>query len=207
MSDFTNNSLLTLWINFFFLLTPFFVFSTFLSVTDGYSSSVKRKLSIKIAIGVAAVCIIMFFGGSYVIKLFGFTVEAFRAGSGVVLLIMAIGLVNSPNNSHKHTYKNEKELLQSAIVPLAVPVTAGPATLGTVILLGLEQASWMQKLLTLLAMVLAAATVGLMLAFSDKILRFLGHSNVAILSKITGLILSALAVQMIVLGVKALWMS
>ena len=61
------------------------------------------------------------------------------------------------------------------------------------------------KLITAIAIVLACCSIGIMLAVSDKINKVLGHANISILSKITGLILSAIAVQMIVVGASNLW--
>ncbi len=198
-------NLIPLTFRFFFLLTPFFVLGTFLTVTEDSEESSKKKLAVKIAVGASVVCLLMFICGSWVMSLFGISINAFRAGSGILLLLMAIGLVHGPADATKHAYKNETDLLQSAVVPLAVPVTAGPATLGTLIVLGLEQTSYLEKLVTCVAILLAVWMVGLMLIFSGKLLKLLGRANVAILGKITGLILSAIAVQMIVVGVRAIW--
>ena len=86
-----------------------------------------------------------------------------------------------------------------------MPITAGPATLGTLIVMGLEEMSWNEKLATAAAMVMACWTIGAMLFFSGGIVRVLGRTSIAMLGKITGLVLSAIAVNMIVVGVHALW--
>ena len=199
--------LLQLYFTLFFLLTPFFVLSVFLTMTEGSSLATKRTLSLKIATGASCICLIIFFGGAWLMQLFGITVDAFRAGSGVLLLLVAIKLVYGSNSSDGQHHKTDAELLKDAVVPLAVPITAGPATLGTLIVMGLEQTSWQEKLITATAMVMACWTIGMMLFFSGNIARFIGRTNIAILSKITGLILSAIAISMIVAGVHALWLA
>ena len=192
------------YLNFFFLLTPFFVLSTFISLTEGLSGSMRRKLARNVTVGIVSVTLIIFWLGTYIMRLFDITVDAFRAGSGVLLLLTAISLVLGKNTAI--TAKNEQELLDMAVVPLAVPITAGPATLGMLMVLGTTTDGIPMKLLLSASIIAASASIGVMLAVSDKLLKYMGHSNIAILSKITGLILAAIAMQMITIGVKDLWM-
>ena len=179
--------LLQQYLTFFFLLTPFFVLSVFISMTEQSDMKTRHSLAVRIALGASCVCITIFFGGAWLMKLFGITVDAFRV--------------------EQQRHKTSAELLRDAVVPLAVPITAGPATLGTLIVMGLEKNAWNEKLATAAAMVMACWTIGLMLFFSGVIVRVLGRTIIAMLGKITGLILSAIAVSMIVTGVHALWMA
>ena len=193
-----------LYLNLFFLLTPFFVLSTFITLTDGIDSRLRTKLALRIALGATLVTLSIFFGGAIVMNTFGITVDAFRAGSGVLLLLTAVSLVLG-KASVKHESKPEK-LLDMAVVPLATPITAGPATLGTLMVMGTSTENFNEKLLTASAIAAACFSIGAMLFVSDRINHLLGRANISILSKITGLILSAIAIQMIVTGVKNLWM-
>lgn len=208
MTDFLNTlstSFLPRYFHFFFLLTPFFVFSVFLTMTEASSPRTKKILSMKIALGASVVELLMFLGGSWLMTLFGITVDAFRAGSGVLLLLCAVSLVYGQAKKENDVLYNDTELLKNAVVPLAVPITAGPATLGTMIVLGLEQPLIADKIVTSLAIIASTWTVGLMLFFAVPLAKLFGRDNIAILSKITGLILSAIAVSMIITGVHALW--
>ena len=199
--------LLQQYLTFFFLLTPFFVLSVFISMTEESDMKTRHSLAVRIALGASCVCITIFFGGAWMMQLFGITVDAFRAGSGVLLLLVAIKLVYGEDSVEQQRHKTSAELLRDAVVPLAVPITAGPATLGTLIVMGLEKNAWNEKLATAAAMVLACWTIGLMLFFSGVIVRVLGRTIIAMLGKITGLILSAIAVSMIITGVHALWIA
>lgn len=196
------SELFSLYLKLFFLLTPFFVLGTFISLTEGVDSSLRSKLAIRIAIGVSCVMLIIFLAGEFIMKTFDITVDAFRAGSGVLLLLTAVSLVLGKSDVKRET-KAEK-LLDMAVVPLSVPITAGPATLGALMVMGTTTPELQMKCVTAIAIVLACASIGLMLYVSDKINKLLGHSNITILSKLTGLILSAIAMQMICLGVKNL---
>ena len=196
---------IALYLKLFFLLTPFFVLGTFLTLTAGSDSALKQKLAVRIAVGAAIVTLVIFFYGTWIMKLFGITVDAFRTGSGVLLLLVAISLVYG-TQSQKNDYQKEN-LLDLAIVPLAVPITAGPATLGTLMVMGLETPLIIGKVITAVSLVGAVASIGVMLFYSERIEKMLGRASISILSKITGLILCAIAAQMIVIGVRQLWLA
>jgi multiple antibiotic resistance protein len=150
------------------------------------------------------VSLIIFLFGSFIMRLFGITVDAFRAGSGVLLMLTAIAAVNRQPSDAQKTFKFDK-IQELALVPMAVPMTAGPAVLGTLMVEGTDAKTMLDKLAIILAIILATSSIGVCLIFADKIEALLGHSRIIILSKLTGLILSAIAVQMIVVGVKSLF--
>jgi len=192
-----------LYLKLFFLLTPFFVLGTFLTLTAGSDHALKQRLAVRIAAGAAIVTLVIFFYGTWIMKLFGITVDAFRTGSGVLLLLVAISLVYGTQNPKTELQKDN--LMDLAVVPLAVPITAGPATLGTLMVMGLETPLVIGKIITATAMIAAIASIGVMLFFSERIEKMLGRASISILSKLTGLILCAIAAQMIVIGVRQLW--
>lgn len=196
---------LALYLKLFFLLTPFFVLSTFISLTADSAPEVRTRLAWRIGLGAAGVTLVIFLIGEYIMRVFGITVDAFRAGSGVLLLLSAISLVFGKTDGHKPL--TPQTLYDMAIVPLAVPITAGPATLGTLMVMGTTTHGLLPKVLTAAAIAAACASIALMLHLSDRLVAIVGHSNISILSKITGLILSAMALQMIVIGVRNLWLS
>ena len=195
---------LSLYLNLFFLLTPFFVLGVFITITEGAEIKLRRRLAFRIALGASAVTLCIFWCGGIIMRLFGITVDAFRAGSGVLLLLTAVSLVLDKAQQHRETAADK--LLDLAVVPMAVPITAGPATLGTLMVWGMTTSSVDLRLVTSIAILAACFSIGGMLAISDKINKLLGHSNITILSKITGLILSAIALQMIVVGAKNIWL-
>ncbi|HEY1406787.1 MAG TPA: MarC family protein, partial [Spirochaetota bacterium] len=78
------------FIRFFFLLTPFFALSVFLSMTHGRRERERKRLAILVTLSVLAVCFILFLCGNYIFYLFGITIDAFRIGAGALLFITAI---------------------------------------------------------------------------------------------------------------------
>lgn len=197
---------LALYLKLFFLLTPFFVLGVFLSLTEEAEDALRTRLAVKISLGAAAVTLLIFLLGTQIMALFDITVDAFRAGAGVLLLLTAVSLVLEKKGTPHH-HPNAARLLDLAVVPMATPITAGPATLGALMVMGTGNPSLTEKATTALAILLACFSIGAMLLAARKIQKLLGSDNIAILSKVTGLILSAMAAQMIVAGVKNLWLA
>ncbi len=188
---------LSLWIKLFFVLTPFFALTMFLSLTEEYDEPRRRKLALTAAVAVAAICLILFFAGRQIFSLFGITLDAFRIGAGVLLLLSGIGLVQGKTPASKTTPDGDV-----TVVPLAIPIIVGPATTGTLLVLGAELTALPEKVVGVLALLASVACIGAVLLAGSLIQRGLGIRGIAILSKLTGLVLSALAAQMIMTGVQ-----
>lgn len=188
--------LLNIWIKFFFVITPFFALSMFLSMTEDYSEVRRRQLAISVTAATAAICLILLFVGNHLFALFGITLDSFRIGAGALLFLSAISLVQG------RTAAPDK-MDDIAVVPLAMPIVVGPATTGTLLVMGAELNGFTAKALGSLALLLAIAGLGLVLLGGSFIQRTLGNKGITILTKITGLILAALASQMIMTGIQA----
>lgn len=189
---------LSLWIKLFFVLTPFFALSMFLTLTEGYDERRRRRVALMSSAAVLVLCLLLFFLGRQIFSLFGITVDAFRIGAGVLLLLNGIGLVQG-----KATTAGVISDSELAVVPLGMPIIVGPATTGTLLVLGAELSSMSEKILGSLAVVAAVVCIGGVLFTGSIIQRHVGHRGLSILSKLTGLILSALAAQMIMTGIQA----
>jgi multiple antibiotic resistance protein len=186
----------SVWIKLCFVFTPFFVLSMFLSMTEGYSEQRRRKLALTVSASVVVICFILFFAGNQLFSLFGITLNSFRIGAGALLFLSAVGLVQGKTVSADTTRDGD-----IAVVPLAIPIIVGPATTGILLVLGAELDGAVAKGLGSLALLLAIICLCILLLSGSRIQRTLGNRGIGILSKITGLILSALAAQMIMTGI------
>ncbi len=186
-----------MWIRFFFLFTPFFALSMFLSMTSGAPESRRRSLALQTCGAVAVLCLVLLFFGQVVFSLFGITLDAFRIGAGALLFLAAVTLVQT-----KPIISDRQSEEDIAVVPLAMPIIVGPATTGTLLVLGAELEGLTAKGLGCLALLLAVACLCVILLLGTVIERALGRRGISILSKLTGLILAALAAQMIMTGIR-----
>ena len=190
------------WLNtflkFFFLLTPFFVVSMFLAMTGGWDVKARRALALRVTGAVLLICVTLFLFGKYVFEVFGITLDAFRVGAGVLLFLSGLSLTRG------EIVQPVNDAGDIAVVPLAIPVTVGPATTGALLVMSGELGPMPDRMLAGSAMLTAALVVGVLLLVAGAMERRLGRTGLAILSKLTGLILASMAAQMIFTGIRNL---
>ncbi len=191
------HSLFSIWVKFFFLFTPFFALTMFLSLTQSHTPSQRRSVALRASLSVALLCLFLFFFGNIVFKIFGITLDAFRVGAGVLLFLSAIKLVQT--DPAVSSSDSDSDI---AVVPLAIPVVVGPATIGALLVLGGEIPSTQQRAMSCIALILAVISLMVIFLLSSAIERAIGKRGIEILSKITGLVLAALAAQLILTGIQ-----
>lgn len=191
----------TIWIKMFFLYTPFFALSMFLAMTDHADEKEKISLALKTTFSVLVISLILLFFGNQIFTVFGITVDAFRIGAGALLFLSAVSLINGIKT------KNINPDDDFTVVPLAIPTIVGPATIGSIMIMGSEFKTFDEKVTGALALMAAVASVGIILIVSAYIERAIKKRGIIIVSKLTGLILAALAAQMIFTGIKSFMFS
>jgi len=193
----------------FFMLTPFFVLSMFVTMTTEMETSARRGLALRATVSINAVCLILYFFGRPLFNIFAITVDSFRIGAGIILMLTAIELVRG--TAHASSSKQIRSATKKtpgggdvgdlAVVPLTIPYVVGPGTIGMLLVLGGDAGIGLSiRLNTCAGIVLASTATGLMLYFSDGLMKRLGHRSLQILSKITGLVLAALSAQSVMTG-------
>lgn len=194
--------LVSISLKFFFLLTPFFVLSMFLAVTSEYSATQRKILAFKVVFAALVACLVLLFFGRWIFAVFGITVDAFRIGGGALLFLSAVQLVNGA--AGKVAQEAVRGATDISVVPLAIPVTVGPATTGALLVIGASIESFADLMMTAGGLLIAHALLLLILSGSNLLERILRQRGIVILSKLTGLILAALASEMIFTGIKAI---
>ena len=189
--------LFTLYLKMLVLYSPFFVLSCFIGLTPGYSVKERKKLAWKVALGTLVSSVLLYLFGKAIFEIFGITADAFRIGAGSVLFISALGMAQG-----KSAVQADNVQQDVTIVPLTIPLTVGPGTIGALLVMGISQPAWDDKLAAILAIAIASATVGLVLFLSDKVERLLGQQGLQILSRLMGLFVCALAAQIIFTGIQ-----
>ena len=189
--------LFTVYLKMLVLYSPFFVLSCFIGLTPGYSVKERKKLAWKVALGTLIASVLLYLFGKAIFEIFGITADAFRIGAGSVLFISALGMAQG-----KSAVQTDNVQQDVTIVPLTIPLTVGPGTIGALLVMGISQPEWDDKLAAILAIAIASATVGLVLYLSDQVERLLGQQGLQILSRLMGLFVCALAAQIIFTGVR-----
>ena len=190
-------TLVNYYLKIFFILTPFFVLSAFLSLTRELQDFEKKRIAIKVTIAVMISSFVIYLFGKYIFELFGITLDAFRIGAGTILFLSAISMLSGKDDS-----TNQGDNRDIAVVPLAMPMTVGPGVIGVLLVMGAEAGSVMEKFIIGAALFLAVATMGVILYLSAVVKRLIGEQGLVILPKITGLFVSAIAAQIIFTGIQ-----
>lgn len=189
--------LLEVFLKFFFLLTPFFALSVFLTYTQELTPGQRRQLAVKVTAAVLVTCFVLLLFGNFLFAVFGITVDSFRIGAGGLLFIAAVNLVQG---RYEDTRRQAGEDI--AVVPLAIPVTVGPATTGALLVMSAESQDKVRMLISAIGLTAAVLAVGLILALASQIKNWVGERGIQIISKLTGVVLAAMAAQMVFTGIR-----
>ncbi len=196
--------MLSLFVNIFtkfiFLFAPFFVISMFLALTRGDSKEDKQSIIRRAVTAAGLLSVILFFLGPFLFSAIGITLDSFRIGAGGLLFLTAVSLVNNGTRGHATALPKE-ERDDVAVVPLAMPVIVGPATIGTIMVYGAELKTVAEMATGLFAVLCALVLLAISLVLSGRIERILGKTGLNVLSKVSGLILSAMAAEIFFTGV------
>ena len=198
MNEFSWQSLLGNSVKFFFLLTPFAGLATYLALTKQDSTREKHRIAIRATTSVWIASLILLFAGQSIFDTMGITLDAFRIGAGAMLFLSGVAL-QQPSQMADSRDPNE----DVAMVPLAIPVLLGPATIGTIMVVGAESSMSLHSLSVVISLTLATIFVGILLWTGSWLEKKLGNLTINALSKLSGLILASLAAQMIITGLRS----
>ncbi len=193
--------MLTLFVNIFLkifmIFTPFFVISAFLSLTKDDTPAERQRVALKVTMAVGLTCFALFQFGSYIFALFGITLDAFRIGAGAILFLSAVSMIQG-----RATVSAQDTKEDVAVVPLAIPIIVGPGTIGALLVMGAGLKTLPETIIACLALLCAVLAVGGLLLVAGRLERFLGQQGLTILTKLTGLFVSAIAAQIFFTGLK-----
>lgn len=179
------------------LMTPPAVLSAFLAYTRGYDRPHKFSVAVKTSLAMFVIGLSLYLFGSSIFELFGFTLDAFRIGTGTLLMLTAISLMNDDGESAP-----QKTTGDFSIVPLAIPLGMGPASIGAVMVMGASADGLGETVAGVFSLFIAATSMLLLLCMAGPVARALRATGIAVLAKLTGLLLAALAAQVVFTGVQ-----
>ncbi len=189
----------------FFIVDPIAAVPIFIVMTEHDSIEKRRSMAKRACLVTAGVLTFFALGGGVLFKMFGVTLPAFKIAGGILLIINALDMLSNHTSATKTSPDEIDEAARKddiAIVPLAMPLLAGPGAIATVMVLAAET-KHLWELAPIVASILVTATVAyLMLRGADLTNRVLGRNGRAILGRVMGLMLCAIAVQFIVTGVR-----
>jgi len=190
------------------ILDPFLAIPILLSLTAGYTAAERNRLVRTTALAVAAVLVVMALLGEALLNFLGTSLGSFRVGGGIVLFLMALAMLQAQADSMRTSPAEERSAASRAsiaVVPLAIPLLAGPGAMSTVIIATHRSAEPYHAALIIAIILLIAMILWLVLRLARPIGRMLGDIGLNVLNRVFGLILAAIAVEVIANGLKQLF--
>ena len=190
------------------ILDPFMAIPIYLQLTAGFGRQERRRVVNVASLTVLGLLSLVALSGETLLRWMGTSLGSFRVGGGIVLLLMALAMLKSepdPVRSSPDLSPTAGHRASLGAVPLAVPLLAGPGAMSTVII-GMQRSSapW-HPLLILACILLVTALLWLVLRLAGPIGRALGETGLSIVNRLFGLILAAIAVEVMANGLKQLF--
>jgi len=188
--------------SFFALIDPIGNAVMFASLTAHDAAKHKRAMAFK-GVFIASLMLLMFmFTGETLLTHLGISLAALRTSGGILLLILAIDMVFAMHSGGTSTTDEEEQEARKSddisVFPLATPLIAGPGAISAVILLRANaQGDSMAELAIVIALLIVMIMTVVLLLMATQVQRFLGATGLNVITRILGVILSALAVQFI----------
>lgn len=196
------------FIALFVILDPFAAVPIFLALTRSYSASERGRIANISALTVLLVLVVVALIGETLLQTMGTSLASFRVGGGIVLLLMAISMLNGQTGTVRTTPEEEAEAENRsaiAVVPLAIPLMAGPGSISTAIIQMQRSDTEFHGLLVILTIILVCVLLWLVLRLATIIGKALGQIGLNIINRLFGLILAAIAVEIMANGLRELF--
>lgn len=190
------------------ILDPVGTAALFAGLTRGTSPDLKRRMAVRGVAIAGAVLLIFAFAGDLILRALGIGLPAFRIAGGALLFLLAIDMLFARQTSFRALSEPENREADAAsdisVFPLAIPLIAGPGALTTMVLLmgrADQEPLGPGLVIAVLAVVLALSLTLLLVA--GRVVSILGTTGVNVVSRVLGILLAALAVQLVLDGINA----
>ena len=182
------------------LLNPFAVLSTFIALTGDRTTEEKKKIMIRTCIASMIAGMVVLFSGNIIFSLIDINLDLFKVGGGVVLMICSISLVWG---KEREIRKSDVSDTSISVVPLAIPMAVGPGTAAGLIIIGTEHAgSLLDHCSNLGALLIGVLVLGCVLSLGVWSEKVMSKTTISVITRLTGLFLSAISAKMILEGIR-----
>jgi multiple antibiotic resistance protein len=197
--------LLLIFTSVLFIVDPFAVIPTFLAMTLRDAPQQRSVLARRGAWTCAITLTAFALAGSLIFKIFGITIGAFKIAGGVLIGLNALDMVQARQSKQRETPVEKAEGIQKddiGIMPLGVPMLAGPGAISTVMVLALGAKTPAASGAVYVSIALTSLITYYVLSAASMLERRLGQTGMRILTRLMGLVLCAIAIQFIIDGIK-----
>ena len=196
------------FIGLFALVNPVGIIPVFISMTSYQPAAVRNKTNLTANLSVAIILLTSLFLGDGILQIFGISIDSFRIAGGILVVTIAMSMISGKLGEDKQNKqeKSETAVRESiGVVPLALPLMAGPGAISSTIVWGTRYHSWVHLVGFSLAIAVFALCCWVIFRMAPWLVRLLGQTGINVITRIMGLLLMALGIEFIVTGIKALF--
>jgi multiple antibiotic resistance protein len=198
---------ITVFMGFFAMLNPIGNLPVFLGMVQEFDAKTQKRVAARAVLAAFIIITVFTVFGHIIFRMFGITLPAFQIAGGIIVFIIGFQMLNAKEN-HIHSQTPEEVELRNqeahdmAISPLGIPLLAGPGTISTAMnFVGVEK-SILNVILVIAIFGLMCLITYLLFIYSRKLAEKIGPSMLKVVSRIMGLILAVIAVQMLINGIE-----
>lgn len=192
----------------FAIVNPIGSVPIFISATDGWSDEDRQRTARTVAFTVFTVLAVSAFLGDQILDFFGISIPSFQVGGGVLLMLIAISMMHGKQSGTRQTPEEARTLAEHdviAIVPLSIPLLAGPGAISNMIIAAQQNSGFIGHISLIIPILAISIIIWVILRLSVRISRRLGTIGINIVTRLMGLILAAMAVEFIAHGLTGLF--
>jgi len=189
------------------IVNPLGATLTYISLTERLEKTVKEQIIRDSCTIALVILVIVGLAGTAILQILGISIEAFRIAGGILLFGIGMEMVYAKTSRTKLTATEKYESRDNedvAVMPLAIPMIAGPGAITTTIVLtneaaGMSTTAW---IVIFASIGIAIAITYFMMRYSDYIIRKVGQRQYRVVNRLMGMLLIAIAVQFVITGIK-----
>ncbi|MBN6709782.1 YchE family NAAT transporter [Haemophilus haemoglobinophilus] len=190
------------------LVNPIGVVPIFYTMTVGQNRAQQNHTAMITCFSIVVILLVSFYFGNFILSSFNISINSFRIAGGIVVVMIALTMINGKIGDHKINKEEQKEDFSEkdniAVVPLAMPILAGPGSISATIVFGSGQHSWSEYLYSSITIALFGLTCYILFRYSEPVIEKLGKTGSNVITRIMGLLLMSLGVEIITTGLKNL---
>ncbi|OBT13063.1 hypothetical protein A9264_14855 [Vibrio sp. UCD-FRSSP16_10] len=199
---------LQFFVGLFAIVNPVGIMPVFVTLTSHLSPEERIKTASTANIAVAVILIVSLFAGQILLDAFSISLDSFRIAGGLLLVSIAFSMMNGQLGEQKQNKQEKAESVskqQVGVVPLAMPLMAGPGAISSTIVFGSNHTGPMDYLAVTITVLVFAFCCWVLFRSAPFIVRFLGQTGINVITRIMGLVLGSLGIEFIAGGIGALF--
>lgn len=188
------------------LVNPLGVVPVFYSMTSSQNKVERNRTGLVTCFSIVVILLVSLYFGNFILNAFHISIDSFRIAGGVIVVLIALTMINGKIGEHKINKEEKNENIEDfqniAVVPLAMPILAGPGSISATIVFGATLHNVMDYFYASLTIALFGISCYVLFRYSEPVIKRLGKTGSNIITRIMGVLLMSLGIEIITSGLR-----